>query len=77
MSDSAVCPECGTTLVGHGGWLAQELDDCVVVLPLYEEGHVLGRDCWCTPRVEELDRPLAVHRDLPEREGVDPRVEAS
>lgn len=75
----------GWKFANNGSWWTQELDSCVVVLPLFEEGHVLGRECWCHPRVQTADedgepfrKPLVSHRDRLERDGPpDPEHEQS
>lgn len=59
-------------------WCSTELRAAVHVHPYYEDGHILGPWCWCTPRTDQepdWQRPMVVHRDELERSGpVDPNA---
>lgn len=58
------------------GWIAQEYDETVHVVPDTDpdqEPHVLDAECWCVPRPEDVEgadgkaRVLWTHRDALDR----------
>lgn len=71
MSDEA-----GTIAIGNPelGWVVIGMRTHVALIPTHEDDHVLGVECWCEPKREDVPGgdgpPLITHRDLGEREGL-------
>ena len=50
------------------GWITQEYDGNVHVVPDTEAGHVLAAGCFCEPTIEETESGcLITHRDQLDR----------